>query len=124
VVKDLINPADNPAMTTELKDDVDMMAVVTCVFGETPDAVEEKAAQINIALSAGDSVMAAAVVFDQAKDCQVPKTEHDPQADDVFPYPDLAPFGNHGLEQFMEALEHLGMRLVVKPIDAVEPSRA
>jgi hypothetical protein len=105
-------------MTTELKDDADTMAAVTCLFGHTPDTVEEKAAQINIALSAGDSVMAAAAVFDQAKDCQVPKTTHDSQADDVFPYPDLAPFGNHGLEQFMEALAHLGMRLVVKPVDA------
>jgi hypothetical protein len=29
----------------------------------------------------------------------------------------LALFGNHGLEQFMEALKHLGMQIVVKPID-------
>jgi hypothetical protein len=42
----------------------------------------------------------------------------DPDANDVFPYPDLAPFRNHGLEQFMEALQHLGMQLVVKPLDA------
>jgi hypothetical protein len=61
-------------MRTELKDDADTMPAVTCLFGHTPDTVEEKAAQINIALSAVDSVMAAAAVFDQAKDCQVPKT--------------------------------------------------
>ena len=42
-------------------------------FGHTPDTVEGKAAQINLALSAGDSVMAAAVVCDQAKDCQSPR---------------------------------------------------
>jgi hypothetical protein len=48
---------------------------------------------------------------------KAPERTHDPQADDVSPYPDLAPFGNHGLEQFMEALKHLGMQIVVKPID-------
>jgi hypothetical protein len=104
-------------MKTE-PNDADVLTTVMNAFGYTPDTVEEKAAQINIALSAGDSVMAAAVVFDQAKDCQIPKTANDPQADDVFPYPDLAPFGNHGLEQFMEALKHLGMKLLVKPADA------
>jgi hypothetical protein len=98
--------------------DADVLTAVMNAFGHTPDTVDEKAAQINLALSAGDSVMAAAVVFDQAKDCQILKTAHDPDADDMFPYPDLAPFGNHGLEQFMEALQHLGMRLVVKPVDA------
>ena len=77
-----------------------------------------KSRTINLALSAGDAVMAAAVVFDQAKDCRVPKTTHDPEADEVFPYPDLAPFGNHGLEQLLEALGHLGMQLVVKPVAA------
>ena len=92
--------------------------VIDALFGYTPDTVEEKAAQINLALSANDPVMAASVVFDQARDCKVPKSEHDPDADDVFPYPDLAPFGNHGLKQFMEALGHLGMQLVVKPTDA------
>lgn len=104
-------------MTTE-PNDADVLTAVMNAFGYTPDTVEGKAAQINLALSAGNSVMAAAVVFDQAKDCQVPKTTNDPQADDVFPYPDLAPFGNHGLEQFMEALTHLGMQLLVKPVDA------
>ncbi|MEX3934835.1 hypothetical protein AB4Y32_24110 [Paraburkholderia phymatum] len=96
--------------------DIEAFEAVANAFGHTPETVEAKAAQINLALSAGDSVMAAAVVFDQAKDCGVPKTEHYSQADDVFPYPDLAPFGNHGLAQFMEALEHLGMQLVVQPI--------
>lgn len=94
-------------MTTE-SNDADCMTAVMNAFGHTPDTVEGKAAQINIALSADDSAMAAAVVFDQAKDCLVPKTMHDPQADDVFPYPDLAPMGSRGLEQFMEALRHLG----------------
>ena len=103
-------------MTIE-PDDADILTAVMNAFGHTPDTVEGKAAQINLALSAGDSGMTAAVVFDQAKDCGVPKTTHDPQADEVFPYPDLAPFGSHGLEQFMEALRHLGMQIVVKPIE-------
>ena len=121
-----MNPADNPAMTNQTTNeptDADVLTAVMNAFGHTPDTVEEKAAQINLALSAGNAEMAAAVVFDQAKDCQVPKSTHDPEADDMFPYPDLAPFGNHGLEQFMEALGHLGMQLVVKPVDAVIESR-
>jgi hypothetical protein len=112
-----MNPADNPAMTNE-PTHTEVLVAVMNAFGHTPDTVDGKATQINLALAAGNSAMAAAVVFDQAKDCQVPKTTHDPQADDVFPYPDLAPFGNHGLEQFMEALRHLGMQIVVKPVDA------
>jgi hypothetical protein len=104
--------------TTIEPTDADVLTAVMNAFGHTPDTVEERTAQINLALSAGDPVMAAAVVFDQAKDCRVPKTTHDPDADEVFPYPDLAPFGNHGLQQFIEALEHLGMRLVVKPVAA------
>ncbi len=104
--------------TTTEPTDADVLTAVMNAFGHTPDTVEEKATQINLALSAGNAVMAAAVVFDQAKDCQVPKTTHDPEADDVFPYPDLAPFGNHGLAQFMEALGHLGMQLVVKSMAA------
>jgi hypothetical protein len=116
-----MNPADKRAMnkqTTTEPTDADVLNAFMSAFGQTPDTVEEKAAQINLALSAGNAVMAAAVVFDQAKDCQVPKTTHDPEADEVFPYPDLAPFGNHGLEQLMEALGHLGMQLVVKPVAA------
>ncbi len=63
--------------------------------------------------------MAVAVVFfDQAKDCKIPKSKLDPESNDAFPYPDLAPFGHHGLTQFIEALEHLVMQLVVKPVDA------
>ncbi|WP_429346925.1 hypothetical protein [Paraburkholderia sp. Clong3] len=98
--------------------DIDALTAIINAFGHTPDTVEAKAEQINLALSTGDSGMAAAVVFDQAKDCRVPKAADDPQADDVFPYPDLAPFGNHGLAQFMEALGHLGMQLLVQPVDA------
>jgi hypothetical protein len=58
--------------------DADLLTALVNAFGYTPDTVEGKAAQINLALSAGDSVMAAAVVFDQAKDSQIAKTTHDP----------------------------------------------
>jgi hypothetical protein len=97
--------------------DADVMGAIMNAFGHTPATVEGKAAQINLALSASDAAMAAAVVFDQAKDCKVQKAKDDPEANEVFPYPDLAPFGNHGLKQFIEALGHLGMQLVVKPAD-------
>jgi hypothetical protein len=96
--------------------DIEVFNAVVDAFGHTPETLAGKAEQINLALSTGDSSMVAAVVFDQAKDCRVPMTTHDPNADEVFPYPDLAPFGNHGLAQFMEALAHLGMQMVVKPI--------
>ena len=101
-------------MTNEPTDDQLMDAFMN-LFGDTPDTVEGKAAQINIALDAGDAVTAAAVVFDQARECGVPVTRHDEKADALFPYPDLAPFGQHGLQQMMEALEHLGLKLIVVP---------
>lgn len=44
-------------MTTE-PNDADVMTAVMNAFGHTPDTVEGKAAQINLALSAGDSAMA------------------------------------------------------------------
>ena len=103
-------------MKTELNDHADTMDAFACIFGYTPETVAEKAAQVNVALDAGDHITAAAVVFDQARDCRVPLTEYDPRADEMIPYPDLAPFGNQGLRQFMEALGHLGMRIVVEPI--------
>jgi hypothetical protein len=102
-------------MKTEIEHAETMDAVLS-LFGQTPESVAEKAAQINIALAAGDHVTAAAVVFDQARDCGVPITEYDERADKVMPYPDLAPFGRQGLQQLMEALAHLGMRVVVQPI--------
>ena len=61
--------------------------------------------------------MAASVVFDQTRDCGVPATVHDPNANAMFPYPDLKPFGHHGLERFMEALDHLGLKMAVVPAD-------
>ncbi|MEM5387914.1 hypothetical protein VSR68_30640 [Paraburkholderia phymatum] len=115
-VEDSLNFADNQVMKTELNDNADTMDAVLCIFGHTPETVAGKAAQINVALAAGDHVTAAAVVFDHARDCRVPPTEHDPRADEVMPYPDLAPFGNQGLQQFMEALGRLGMRIVVEPM--------
>jgi hypothetical protein len=44
-------------MKTE-PNDADVLTAVMNAFGHTPDTVEGKAAQINLALSAGDSVMA------------------------------------------------------------------
>ncbi|WP_035936524.1 hypothetical protein [Caballeronia glathei] len=104
-------------MKTQNNEHADAMDAVACIFGSTPATIAEKPAQINVALAADDHVTAAAAVFDQAKDFRVPITEHDPRADKTIPYPDLAPFGNQGLEQFMEALRHLGMRVVVQPLE-------
>jgi hypothetical protein len=100
-------------MTTE-NEDLLAFDAIESLFGYTPDTVEGKVEQLNLALSAGDPVMFASALFDQARDCGVPHSKDDERADSVFPYPDLAPFGNHGLAQAMEALEHLGMELVVR----------
>jgi hypothetical protein len=109
--------ADNSAIKPELNDHADTMGAISCIFGQTPETAAGKAAQINVALAAGDHVTAAAVVFDQARDCRVPVTRHALGANHAMPYPDLAPFGKQGLQQFMEALGHLGMRVVVEPIE-------
>jgi hypothetical protein len=70
-------------ITTE-PTDADVMGAIMNAFGHTPATVEEKTDQINLALSTNDAAMAAAVVFDQAKDCKVPKPEDDPEANDGF----------------------------------------
>ncbi|PVX81245.1 hypothetical protein C7402_111147 [Paraburkholderia unamae] len=92
-----------------------MVASIIDAFSHTPEAPEDRAAQINLALDAGDAVMAASIVFDHARDLRIPFTALDSGASGLFPYPDLAPFGNQGLEQFMEALGHLGLKLTVSP---------
>ena len=93
----------------------EMLAAVIETFGSTPETVEGRAELVNLALSAGDAVMAASVVFDHARDLRIPWTTLDPQASNIFPYPDLTPLGNQGLAQFMEALDHLGLKLAVTP---------
>ncbi len=47
--------------------DADVLTAIMNAVGHTPDTVEGRSAQINLALSAGNSVMVAAVVFDTQK---------------------------------------------------------
>jgi hypothetical protein len=105
-------------MTTK-PDDLAAFEAFQNAFGYTPETVDGKADQLNRAIRTGDSAVVATVLFDQARDTGVPVTAYDENADEVFPYPDLQPFGNHGLQQVMEALDHLELELRVHPKSSV-----